>query len=333
MSGLVHQWATNLRFQQDVEVTVRVARNRDAVEGTRMGRVVAAVASGLEACAAGLKYCSRRLRTLSAAEVYEGTGVGCKLVEASTLAHANLVDAWRSNAVAETLRIKDEKNEMKRNEARGHFFRGWFAFCVTQFTKKLDGRLPFRQVDTAELNEFVDTHIAHASDSDRKEEYVLGLDTEGKNATYMQISAGDLCDTVVFGTSRENIRAIRRLLVQSKVIIAVVGDESSKLAELFDEEACALFAPKMVDVQRLAHGINGTPPSLARLVAAMCGANTHLSKFAQGTSDSARNEAYAGFQSVAPTPIALCAELLLYAALDAIATNLLYKHFGPGTRK
>ena len=339
----VNEWCKVLRFEQEVSVTVRVTRRRQpgAVNLTWIPRRVrqagAALASCLEAAATvanwfvnWLKWCSRSLhmRAQPEVEVYEGTGAATGRVEANSAAYTQLKNAWQHDAEAELLRNRNsvEMKERKENEERGHILADWLYFCVTRFSQELRGLLAFRQPGTTqELQRFVAKHVALASTKqETKEEYVLGVDTEGKQATYMQIAAGDVCDTVVFRTTDANVLAVLPLLKRPNVVIAVVGDELKQLQQVFKEPDISTFAAAIVDVQKLEHGVSGPGPSLAYLVTLMCEVPL-LSKFKVGATKKFRSEAYAGFERKDDVPLGH--ELLLYAALDAIATNLLYKRF------
>jgi hypothetical protein len=191
------------------------------------------------------------------------------------------------------------------------------------------------QVSEVKLHRFVMEVLRQADEA--KYPLVVGMDTEGQHLTkerpfshahYMQLAAGSNNECVVFRTTKANLEIALALFLNSNIIIAVAGknEDCGVLKKIFSQED-TVWMERIEDIQLLGMKAMGlaSVPKLEAMCSFMWKVEPPLTKFLLEEGKDTRDKAYACFDD--DTVEALAADMLLYAALDAMAAKALYEHF------
>jgi hypothetical protein len=265
----------------------------------------------------------------------EGTGQGTTAKEAIDVAQLELIDKLKHEYDAmkleKQLKQQADRQEQLLRTSAVKFNYLWNATLAINLK-----RGDVTEVNEAELQRFVVKHLQQAKEA--KTPQVLGMDTEGQymtkerafhHAHYMQIAAGSDNECVVFRTTADNLVIVLPLFLESNIVIAVAGKkgEETALKNIFSPDDLG-WMKRIEDVQVLGKKVMGwqiNEPSLATMLSHMWGIEPPLSKFLAGEGPNGRDKAYACFNN--DTQVKLDADMLLYAALDAMAAKALYEKY------
>jgi hypothetical protein len=265
----------------------------------------------------------------------EGNGKDKDIKVATEAACVELVNKLASDYEAVKLEMRLEKQAKRKEQLLKMPDTGFHPIWVPTLTLKLKhGRVS--QVSQVGLSLFVTKILALADAAPRP--LVVGMDTEGQNATkerpfahahFMQLAAGSDNECVVFRTTKANLEIALALFIKSKIIIAVAGknEDCAMLKKIFSPDDNLVWMERIADVQLLGMKEMGleSAPKLEAMVSHMWEAEPPLMKFLHDEGKDTREKVYACFDD--DTKEALGADMLLYAALDAMAAKELYEYF------
>jgi hypothetical protein len=270
-----------------------------------------------------------------------GNGESDLLKGAADAAHTELAKQLKpiSDAVKESEKLKKQESNRKQmeNTMAAIFDPNWNS-CLAIMLKR--GNV--NQVMGDALQLFVSKTLEQACES--KCPRIVGMDTEGQASTeeqpfahahYMQLAAGIDNECVVFRTSTDNLEIALPLFLHDKIVVAVVGkaQDCSILKKLIGGDNQA-WMERIADVQEMGKTRMNMDhaPSLQDMLTFIWQKDPPLKKFLMEVEEGeeskgrgGRDKAYACFDD--DTITALKPDMLLYAALDAMAAKALYEHF------